>query len=166
MAGHRENLSVNVLNAISIAEVEAKEFGVREIDNLILFLAILAEAESAGAATMRSLGIDYQTAKPVASKFFRFAPEPGALGRLQQAVRNLQLDVLGVPLSRVADQTLIAANISAQNRNSQILGEDLLLSIIQQRDPEVITLLGKLKVNILVIQERLLALIETETQYN
>jgi ATP-dependent Clp protease ATP-binding subunit ClpA len=166
MRGKTNNLNRSVCNAIAVAELEAKEFGVWEIDNLTLFLGILADAESAGAALLVSFAIDYATAKPVASKFYRFKKSTGALGQLEAALRNLQSEILGIPLSASANKIIESAVRSAQDRNSEVLGEDVLLSMLQSKDPEVLLLLSKLKINVSLLQDQLKALIERETQFD
>jgi ATP-dependent Clp protease ATP-binding subunit ClpA len=165
MTGYFDNLSESVVDALVIAQSETRDFGVKEIGNLTLFLGILAEAKSRAAAELNALGVNYESVKPVATKFFRYSQEPGALGQLKQALRDLQIRLTGIPLSQAANRTFEFAHTQAQSRGSQILPEDLLLIMLRQRDPELVILLGKLKVNLGWLQEKVLQLLETEPQY-
>jgi ATP-dependent Clp protease ATP-binding subunit ClpA len=165
MTGYFDNLSESVVEALVIAQAETKDFGVKEIGNLTLFLGILAEAKSRAAAELNALGVNYESVKPVATKFFRYAQAPGALGQLKQALRDLQIRIMGIPLSQGANRTFEFAQKQAEIRGSQILPEDLLLIMLRQKDPELTILLGKLKVNMAWLQEKVLQLLETETKY-
>jgi ATP-dependent Clp protease ATP-binding subunit ClpA len=165
MTGYFDNLSESVVDALVIAQSETKDFGVKEIGNLTLFIGILAEAKSQAATELNALGVNYESVKPVATKFFRYSQKPGALGQLKQALRDLQIRIMGIPLSQGANRTFEFAQKQAEIRGSQILPEDLLLIMLRQKDPELTILLGKLKVNMAWLQEKVLQLLETETKY-
>ncbi len=164
MSAFWDNLSESVAEVLAIAQAETKDFGVQEIGNLTIFLGILGEAKSLAATELNALGVNYDSVKPVATKFFRYTLEPGALGQLKQALRDLQIRFMGIPLSTAANRTFEFAHRQAQMRGSLILPEDLLLIMLKQKDPEVIILLGKLKVNMPWLHDKIVNMLETESE--
>lgn len=164
MPGYADNMSENVANALLIAASETKDFGGKEIGNLTLFLGILGDAKSAAAGELHSLGVTYDTVKPLATKFFRHSEESGAIGKFKQALRDIQAKVSGVRLSKSATYTFDFANKQAQSRGSKILIEDILLVMLKQKDPELVILLGKMRVNVSWLHDKVLQLLEERTE--
>jgi len=160
-----DNIGDEVTQIIAFAQLETQYFDVNEVNNITLFIAILRLENCDAVQLLHSFGLTYTGTRAAAAHYFRAGDAPGIAGRLKKAVLILGSEMFGVPLAKTVNRTLEIANEQAQQGAVNVLPEHLVLSFLQQKEPEVMALLSRLSVDPKKLHEKVNALIEKKAEY-
>jgi ATP-dependent Clp protease ATP-binding subunit ClpA len=163
--GYWENIGDEVTEIIAFAQLETQYFAVNEVNNITLFIGILRLSNCDAAQLLHSFGLTYTHTRETAARYFRGVEPPGVFGRLKQAILTLTSVAFGIPLAKTVNHTLEIANEQAQAAAVNVLPEHLLLSFLQQKEPEVMALLSRSSIDIKKLHKQVDALIEKKAEY-
>ncbi|MDR3612833.1 MAG: Clp protease N-terminal domain-containing protein [Candidatus Obscuribacterales bacterium] len=159
------NIGDEVTEVIAFAQLETQYFAVNEVNNITLFLGILRLSQCDAAILLHSFGLTYTNTRETAARYFRGVEPPGVFGRLKQALLTLTSAAFGVPLAKNVNGTLEIANELAQAATINMLPEHLVLSLLQQKEPEVMALLSRFSIDIKKLHKQVDALAEQKAEY-
>jgi ATP-dependent Clp protease ATP-binding subunit ClpA len=163
--GYWNNIGDEVTEVIALAQLETQYFEVNEVNNITLFIGILRLSECDAAQLLHSFGLTYSLTRETAARYFRGVDAPGVFDRLKKTVLTLASGVFGIPLAKTVNRTLEIANEIAQTAAVNVFPEHLVLSLLQQKEPEVMALLSRLSVDAKKLHEQVNDLVEKKAEY-
>jgi len=163
--GYWDNIGDEVTEIIALAQLETQYFDVNEVNNITLFIGILRLSDCDATLLLHSFGLTYTLTRETAAHYFRGVDTPGIADRLKKAVLTLASGMFGVPLAKTVNRTLEIANEQAQEGAVNVLPEHLVLSLLRQKEPEVMALLSRLSVDTKKLHEQVLTLVEKKAEY-
>ncbi len=163
--GYWDNIGDEVTEIIAFAQLETQYFNVTEVNNSTLFLGLLRLSNCDAAKLLHSFGVTYALTREAAAHYFRSVGERGIIDRLKRAVLTLGSAMFGVPLANSVNRTLEIANERAQEGAINLLPEHVVMSLLQQKEPEVMALLSRLSVDTKQLHNQIVALVEKKAEY-